>query len=163
MRALIGLTALAGCALGVDAGVLQQPTLDPKGASLNAHIGAGGGGGSRSRYVVALNLDTRIDIASGGSRWAAGTSLLGGVRLPGFFVDARVGIWRAIVSSADEAAVVPSFELGAFVPLHERFDPKHPQHGESADGLVVGIREDLDEASYFTVFVGYALFLVPGY
>jgi hypothetical protein len=81
----------------------------------------------------------------------------------GCFLNARVGIWRAIVSSSAEASIVPSFELGAYVPLRERFDAAKPQHGASSDGLVFGIREDLDEVSYFTVFVGYALFLLPGY
>ena len=154
---------LSGCALGVDVGVLQHPSLSPRGASLTGHFGLGGGGMSTSRYLLAFDLDTRIDIANDGSRWAGGASALGGIKLPGCFLDARVGIWRAIVSSGAEAPVVPSFELGAYVPLRERFDADRPQHGASSDGLVFGIREDLDEASYFTVFVGYASFLLPGY
>lgn len=154
---------LSGCALGVDVGVLQHPSLSPRGASLTGHFGLGGGGMSTSRYLLAFDLDTRIDIANDGSRWAGGASALGGIKLPGGFLDARVGIWRAIVSSGAEAPVVPSFELGAYVPLRERFDADRPQHGASSDGLVFGIREDLDEASYFTVFVGYASFLLPGY
>lgn len=161
--AICAAALLAGCALGVDGGVLQHPPLSPRGASLTGHIGLGGGGMSTSRYLLAFDLDTRIDIASDASRWAAGTSALGGIKLPGFFLDARVGIWRAIVSGGAEASVVPSFELGAYVPLRERFDAARPEHGANSDGLVLGIREDLDEESYFTVFVGYALFLLPGY
>ena len=161
--ALLAAPLLASCALGVDGGVLQQPPLSPRGASLTGHLGMGGGGMSTSRYLLAIDLDTRIDIANGGSRWAAGASALGGIKLPGCFLDARVGIWRAIVSSSAEASIVPSFELGAYVPRRERFDAARPEHGASSDGLVFGIREDLDEVSYFTVFVGYALFLLPGY
>ena len=161
--AIFAAALLAGCALGVDGGVLQRPPLSPRGASLTAHLGAGGGGMSTSRYLLAIDLDTRVDIANDGSRWAAGASALGGIKLPGFFLDARAGIWRAIVSGSAEAPVVPSFELGAYVPLRERFDAKRPEHGANSDGLVIGVREDLDEVSYFTVFVGYALFLLPGY
>ena len=166
MRACAAISSaalFAGCALGVDGGVLQRPPLSPRGASLTGHIGLGGGGMSTSRYLLAFDLDTRVDIASDASRWAAGASALGGIKLPGFFLDARVGIWRAIVSGGPEASAVPSFELGAYVPLRERFDPARPEHGASSDGLVLGIREDLDEERYFTVFVGYALFLLPGY
>ena len=59
--------------------------------------------------------------------------------------------------------MVPSLELGGYVPLDYRFDPKHPQHGEGNSGVIFGVREDFDDARYFTVFVGYAVFLMPGY
>ena len=165
MRALFAvLIALTGCIASVDGGVLTHPTAMPKGAALGAHLGMGGGGMSTSKYLLGFDLDTRVDIASGGSRWSAGASALGGIKIvPKFFLDARIGIWKAIVSSSSEATVVPTFELGGYIPLHEMYDPKHPQYGASSTGVVVGVREDLDEANYFTVFVGYALFLIPGY
>jgi hypothetical protein len=160
---LASLLLLSGCALGADVGVLQQPALHPTGGSLKGRIGIGGGGSRDGTYLLAFDLDTRIDIASGGSRWAAGTSVLGGVNIAGVYGLGRIGVWRAIVSGADEASAVPTFELGAFVPLREQFDPKHPQHGQSSAGVMFGIREDIDEENYFTVFVGYALFVMPGY
>ncbi|HTL36084.1 MAG TPA: hypothetical protein VL326_23295, partial [Kofleriaceae bacterium] len=110
------------------------------------------------------DVDTRVDVASGGSRWTAGASVLGGLKIvPKFFLDARVGIWRAIVSGASEETIVPSFELGGYVPLEERYDPKYPMHGASSTGVVFGVREDLDVVRYFSVFVGYAIFILPGY
>jgi hypothetical protein len=160
---LLLLALVGGCALGGDIGVLQQPTLSPKGASLTGRTGFGGGGMRDGKFLLGINLDTRVDVASGGSRWTAGASILGGVNLAGVYGVGRIGIWRAIVSGAPEAAAVPTFELGAFVPLRERFDPKRPEHGASAEGVIFGVREDLDEVNYFTVFVGYAMFLMPGY
>jgi hypothetical protein len=163
MRALV-LVALSGCAASIDGGVIQEPALSPKGGSITAHLGMGGGGMSTSPYMLSVGIDTRVDVASGGSRWTAGGSALGGLKLhPKFFLDARVGVWTAIVSGTQEATVVPSFELGGFVPLNERYDPKHPMHGSGVTGIVFGIREDLDEVNYTTVFVGYAIFLMPGY
>ncbi|HUS29206.1 MAG TPA: hypothetical protein VMZ53_11865 [Kofleriaceae bacterium] len=158
------LVVVGGCVASIDGGVLQQPTLSPKGGSVTGHVGIGGGGVSTSPYMLAIDLDTRVDVASGGSRWTAGASALGGIKIvPSFFLDARIGIWRAIVSGAPEASAVPSFELGGFVPLRERFDKKHPEHGADSSGVVFGVREDLDELNYFTVFVGYAIFILPGY
>ncbi len=93
---------------------------------------------------------------------ASGASALGGVRLGPIFGTARVGVWDAIVSSTSEA-VTPSFELGGYSPLNERSDPQHPQYGESNDGVVFGVREDFDIVNYFTVFIGYAYFIAPGY
>ena len=154
---------LAGCAVGIDGGVLTHPELRPKGASGNLHLGIGGGGTPNADRLLAFSLDTRVDVASGGSRWAGGASVLGGVRIPGgVFLDGRFGVWRAIVSSADEAAAVPSAELGAYIPLNDRYDPKHPEHGESSTGIAFGVREDFDDDRYFTVFVGYSGFLMPG-
>jgi hypothetical protein len=149
--------------LAGDAGVLTQPTLDPKGASLTGHMAIGGGGMSTTNFLLGLGLDTRVDIARGGSRWTAGASALGGVRVWRGFVTGRIGVWRAIVSGADEASGVPLFELGGYIPLDERFDPKYPQHGADSEGVVFGVREDLDNANYLTLFVGYALFIAPGY
>jgi hypothetical protein len=149
--------------MSVDGGVLTHPEGRPKGASANAHIGFGGGGTPNATKLLALSIDTRVDVASGGSRWAAGGSVLGGIRVPGAFLEARVGVWRAIVSGADEAKAVPSFELGAYIPLNDRFDPKQPMHGESSTGINFGLREDIDDARYLTVFVGYSLFIIPGY
>ena len=54
-------------------------------------------------------------------------------------------------------------KLGGYVPLNERYDKKYPEHGMSSTGVVFGVREDLDEVNYFTVFVGYAIFILPGY
>lgn len=158
------MVALGGCIASVDGGLLTHPTAMPKGTALGAHLGMGGGGTSTSQYIVGFDLDTRVDIASGGSRWSGGASAIGGIKVvPKFFLDARVGIWKAIVSSSSEATVVPTFELGGYIPLDEKTDPKHPQYGSSNRGVVFGVREDLDDAHYFTVFVGYALFILPGY
>src|SRR5690349_12683824 len=156
-RALL-LVLVGGCAASIDGGLLQQPALSPKGGSVTGHVGMGGGGTSTSPYMLAIELDTRVDVASGGSRWTAGASALGGLEIvPKFFLDARVGIWRAIVSGAEESSVVPSFELGGYVPLADRYDKKHPEHGMSSTGVTFGVREDLDQVNYFTVFVGYAI------
>lgn len=164
MRGLaVLLCCTAGCALAADGGVLTQPTGRPKGGSLAAHLGLGGGGMAANQFLAAVGLDTRVDVASGGSRWNAGASALGGVRLLRTFITGRIGVWRAITSSSAEASAVPTFELGAYLPTETQFDPGHPEHGESNQGIVFGIREDLDRTSYFTVFVGYALFIAPGY
>jgi hypothetical protein len=165
MRLALLVVVLCGCVASADLGPIQQPTLTPRGASGTARLAIGGGGTSQSEVLLGLGLDTRIDVASGGnSRWAAGASALGGVKIvPRFFLTGRIGIWKAIVSSAPEATVVPSFELGGYVPLDEKYDPKHPQFGASSSGLIAGVREDLDERRYFTVFIGYALFILPGY
>jgi hypothetical protein len=166
MRLLLALVGvLGGCVASADLGPIQQPTLTPRGAVGTGHLAAGGGGMSTSDWIVGLGIDTRIDAASGGnSRWAAGASALGGLKIvPKFFLTGRIAIWKAIVSGAPEATVVPSFELGSYIPLAEKYDPKHPQFGASSTGIVVGVREDLDERNYFSVFVGYALFILPGY
>jgi hypothetical protein len=162
-RALCLACALAGCAASADLGALHEPIAQPKGASLTAHLGFGGGGLRHGRTVVAFGPDTRVDVASGGSRWTIGASVMGGIRTGPVYLDARVGVWHAITSTADEATAVPSFELGTYVPLHEKFDPTHPQYGSASAGLVAGVRADLDDTRYLTVFVGYAAFLMPGY
>jgi hypothetical protein len=141
--------------------MLQRDPADPRGVSATGHMAMGGGGMDYNNFLLALGLDTRVDVASGGSRWAAGASGLGGVRLGPVFVDGRLGIWRAITSSTSEGWA-PSFELGGYIPTSERFDDKHPEHGEDNRGIVFGIREDLDVVNYFTIFVGYAVFIAPG-
>ncbi|MEP6865471.1 MAG: hypothetical protein ABJE66_32930 [Deltaproteobacteria bacterium] len=157
------LISAGGCVLAGDAGVFTQPTLEPKGGSVTGRLAMGGGGTSTSENLLSIGIDTRVDVASGGSRWTAGASALGGIRIAKpCFLTGRVGLWKAIVSGADEASVVPTFELGGYVPLEERFDAKHPEHGASNEGVVFGVGEDLDHANYFTVFVGYALFIAPG-
>ena len=115
MRAQLALVGvLGGCVASADLAAIQQPTLTPRGASGTGHVAIGGGGISTSDAILGLGIDTRIDAASGGnSRWAAGASALGGVRIvPRFFLTGRIGIWKAIVSSAPEVTAVPSFELG---------------------------------------------------
>src|SRR5262245_36246451 len=109
------LVVVAGCATSLDGGVLTHPEGRPKCVSGSRHIGFGGGGPTNANELLALSIDTRVDVASGGSRWAAGGSILGGIGVPGCFLDARIGLWRAIVSGADEAKAVPSFELGAYI------------------------------------------------
>jgi hypothetical protein len=162
---LLATLALSGCIASADIGPIQQPTLTPRVASGTAHLAIGGGGTRQSEVIVGLGLDTRVDVAGGSnSRWAAGASAIGGVKIvPQFFLTGRIGIWKAIVSAAPEATVVPSFELGGYIPLDEKYDPKHPQFGASSTGIIAGVREDLDDRRYFTVFVGYALFILPGY
>jgi hypothetical protein len=162
VRRLPLLCALAGCALDADLGAIQRPTLQDVGASANAHAGFGGIG---PKLALALTLDTRVDVAGDGSRWAGGASFLGGLPIGPATVFARAGVWRAIVSSAPEAAAVPTFALGAYVPLHE-VRPKRPEdakYGSSSQGLIVGVRDDIDTNNYLTVFVGLALFVSPGY
>jgi hypothetical protein len=157
------LVFLTGCVLGGDAGLLTRDPSDPRGASGTVHMALGGGGMEASRYILSLGFDSRIDLASGGSRWTGGGSVLGGIRTGPLYIDARAGVWRAIVSSVPEGSIAPTLELGGYVPTGEKFDPKHPQFGSSDEGVVFGIREDFDLVNYFTVFVGYALFISPGY
>jgi hypothetical protein len=161
--ALVG--ALGGCVASADLAAIQQPTLTPRGVSGTGHLAIGGGGMSTSDWLLGIGMDTRIDAASGdNARWAAGASALGGVKIvPKFFLTGRIGIWKAIVSRAPEATAVPSFELGGYIPLAEKYDPKQPKFGASSTGIVFGVREDVDDRNYFSVFVGYALFILPGY
>lgn len=153
---------LTGCAFAADLGALQRDPGDLKGASATGHIAMGGAGPGK---LLTLGVDTRVDLASGGSRWTAGGSLLGGIQLGSLpaYLDARAGIWRAIVSSTSEGSIAPSLELGAFIPLDSYSDPKYPEHGSGTSGVTFGVREDFDNVNYFTVFIGYALFIAPGY
>ncbi len=146
------LCALAGCALDADLGLLQRGLADGAGGSLTAH----GGVGQVPDKILALQIDTRVDVAESGSRFAAGASVLGGLPVLGGKVLARAGVWRAIASSVPERVVVPTFELAGYVPLREPGD-----HTATA-GLMFGVRDDIDLANYVTVFVGLAVFVMPG-
>jgi hypothetical protein len=152
------LVAATGCAMSADLGVIQHAPGDRTGGSGTAHLGMGGAG----KYVAALSLDTRVDVAEGGSRWAAGATLLGGVPIGRANLLARAGVWRAIVSGTPERAAVPTFELGAYIPLREVI-PDKPEHGTSTQGVIFGVRDDVDTLNYVTVFVGVAMFIIPGY
>jgi hypothetical protein len=159
---LLLVTGFAGCVFSGDGGILGRDPTDPRGVSATMHWHAGGGGGRSGRFLASAGVDTHIDVASGGSRWSGGGSVLGGVRTGPLYFDARAGVWRAIVSSTSEG-LAPTFEVGGYVPLDEHDDPKHPEHGYNNSGVVFGIRQDFDVVNYFTVFIGYALFIIPGY
>ncbi|MGE5184998.1 MAG: hypothetical protein ACM31C_23175 [Acidobacteriota bacterium] len=151
------LVLLTGCAMGTDAGVLQRGVAEGAGGSLAAHLGAG----LVPDEILALQLDVRVDVAASGSRFAPGASLLGGLPVLGGRVLARAGIWNGVLSSRAERAVTPSFELAGYIPLRE--DPGSKRFtGPASNGIVFGVREDLDYAAYTTIFVGVALFIVPG-
>lgn len=150
--------ALAGCALNADLGVIQRGPARGTGVSGTAHAGIG----AVPDKILALDVDTRIDVAPGGSRLAFGASVLGGLPVFGGGILARVGFWKAAVSSSRERVVVPTFELAGFVPLVEHGDGGPHRTGASAYGVMFGLRDDLDVDNYVTVFVGLALFMVPG-
>lgn len=151
------LAALSGCAMGADAGLLQRGVAEGPGGSFVAHLGVG----AVPDKILALQLDTRVDLATSGSRLAPGASLLGGLPVLGGRVLARAGFWSGVISSRDERSLTPSFELAGYVPLRE--DPGSPRFtGPTSQGIVFGVREDLDYAAYTTVFVGIALFMIPG-
>lgn len=144
-----------------DVGLIQHPALEHAGGSMNMHLGLGGG----LDKVVALSFDMRGDIAASNSRFAIGTTALGGLPIgEQFKVLGRAGIWHALVSSTDDRGVVPTFELMGFYRTDDKpVDPQHPEHGASYGGVVFGIREDVDLVAYTTLFVGYAFLFVPGY
>lgn len=161
MRLAASLLALAGagCATSTELGLLQRAPARGTGGSLTGHFGLG----AVEDEVLAVSLDLRGDVATSGNRFALGASVLGGLPIGAWKLLARAGLWRAVTSSVAERAVVPSFEVAGFAPLVRSFDPQHPMRGSSASGIVFGIREDLDEVAYTTVFVGLALFINPGY
>lgn len=148
-----------GCAMNADLGVLQRRVADGTGGSLTGHLGVG----MVPRNIVAVQIDSRLDVAASGSRFGVGASVLGGLPIGPVRALGRAGLWAAAVSSSPERTAVPTFELAVFVPLYE--EPEDPKHrfGPLARGVVVGVREDLDVAAYTTIFVGVALFIVPGY
>jgi hypothetical protein len=149
-----------GCVTTTDLGLLQRAPADGTGASLVGHWGVG----AIDRTVVAGGVDVRGDVASGGSRIAVGGSLLGGLALGPAKVLARAGAWHAPFSTTRERSVVPTFELAGYVPInHHPTDPRHPERGMSSSGVIFGVREDLDVTAYTTIFLGVALFMVPGY
>jgi hypothetical protein len=156
----LALGAAAGCALTSDLGVLQRAPAEGMGGSLVGHWGIG----AVDRNVVAGGVDVRGDVAAGGSRFAVGASMLGGLAIGSEKVLARAGVWHAPVSTTSERTLVPTFELAGYVPIHDHpTDPKHPEWGTSSAGVVFGVREDLDSVAYTTIFVGLALFILPGY
>ncbi len=161
-RWLLALGVLfAGCATSMDLGLLQHAPGDGTGGSLTGHMGFGGG----VDKLVAVQLDLRGDVAESGSRFAVGGSVLGGLPIVDRYrVLARAGVWHSAYTSTTDRSLVPTFEVAGFIPLNDHpTTPKHPEYGRSEAGLVIGVREDLDTAAYTTVFVGLAVFLLPGY
>ncbi|CAN5223650.1 hypothetical protein BH11MYX1_BH11MYX1_26300 [soil metagenome] len=162
VRALIvAMVLLVGCVSSTDLGLLQHAPGDGTGASMTAHLGMGGG----LDKIVAVDIDLRGDVAASGNRFAYGASVLGGVPIVDRYrLLGRAGIWHSAFTSTTDRSIVPSFELAGFLPLDDHpSDPKHPERGSSERGVVVGIREDLDIVPYTTLFVGVALFFMPGY
>jgi hypothetical protein len=158
VRVLV-LLALGACAASADLGVLQRGLGDGAGGSLNGHLGIG----AVQRDIVVVDMSTRIDVTQDGSRLAFGGSVLGGLPIGAFRLLGRAGVWHAPWSSASERTAVPTFELAAYVPLHETPSESDIKYGWNANGVVIGVREDLDVAAYTTIFVAYQLFLIPGY
>ena len=158
MLRVLPLVLTAGCALNADLGMIQHAPLDHAGGSLTGHMGIGGVGDR----LFAVQLDGRVDVADHASRFIGGASVAAGASLGPAVVYGRAGIWHAIVSSAPEDSVVPSFELGGYVPTGEQHD-SDPRHGSSSQGVTFGVRDDLDTLNAVTVFVGVALFMMPGY
>jgi hypothetical protein len=152
------LLVLTGCALNAELGAVQHAPLDHAGGSLAGHLGIGGAGDR----LFAVQLDARVDVAEHASRFIGGGSVAGGVSLGPAILYGRAGIWHAVVSSAPEDSAVPSFELAGYVPLETHRDD-NPQHGSFAQGVTFGVRDDLDTLNAVTVFVGVALFMMPGY
>ena len=158
MLRVLSLVLTAGCALNAELGAVQHAPLDHAGGSLAGHMGIGGA----ATRMLAIQVDARVDVAEHASRFIGGASAAGGVSLGPAMVYGRAGIWHAIVSSAPEDSVVPSFELGGYVPLESHADGD-PRHGSFTEGMTFGVRDDLDTLNAVTVFVGVALFMEPGY
>jgi hypothetical protein len=142
-----------------DLGMIQRRPGEGMGGSLTAHIG----GGLVPTRILVANVDLRGDVAAGGSRFAIGGSLQGGLPIGSSRILARAGVWHAVASTSLERTVVPSFELAGFVALRDHSNPAEPKYGSDTAGIVFGIREDLDEVAYTTLFVGLALYFAPGY
>ena len=157
MRALV--LALAACATSTELGVIQHPVGDRMGGSLGGHMGIGAVGAN----TLVVDASVRGDIGDHNSRFAVGTSVLGGLQLGRYRALARAGIWHAVASSTSENSVVPTFELGAFIPLRGEPVDDGSKFGWSASGIVVGVREDVDVVAYTTIFVALQLWLIPGY
>src|SRR5262245_5028300 len=152
---------LTGCAASTDLGILHGRS-DGTGGSLNAHLGVG----SVQRNIFVIDGAMRLAVASNGSRLAFGGSALGGIPIGKAHALARVGVWRAPLSSLPEAGFAPTFELGGFWPL--RKDPIDPpsKFGWFANGVIFGIRQDLRGAGAeptTMLFVGFNIFMIPGY
>jgi hypothetical protein len=153
---------LVGCATSTDLGLLQRSSGGGMGGSLTGHWGFG----AVEREVLTVGVDVRGDLADSGNRIAVGGSVLGGLPVGPIRALARAGIWRAATSNTSERGVVPTFEVAGFIPLradHPTAERRKVGTGSASSGLIVGVREDLDTAAYTTIFVGVALFMVPGY
>ena len=154
------LVLIAGCATTTDIGLLQHAPADGTGVSINGHMDVG----LVPDRILVAGFDLRGDLAASGDRFAIGTSLLGGVPIGRYKALARVGFWHSAFTSTEDLSIVPSFELAAFIPTNDHpTDPKHPEFGTSSAGVVIGVREDLDNRAFTTIFVGLALFFIPGY
>ena len=158
MRIVVLAVATSGCALTTSAGMISHDVIHDPGGSLDLR----GGIGVVNRYTAVIDVEARTDVAIDNTRLAFGTGLDGGVPVGTGRLLARVGIWGAVASSTREDSVVPTFELAGYIPDHETADSTS-QYGWQSGGIVFGVREDLDAVPYTTVFVGYQLYLVPGY
>ena len=158
MRAL-ACFAVAGCIASTDVGAIQRNAGNGLGGSINAHAGIG----EIIPNTLALDLGLRGDIAEHNSRFAIGGSALFGTTVGPVDLLGRVGVWTAAASSAPENTVTPTFEAAVFFPLHQTPAGSPPKYGWHKDGVVAGVREDLDNSAYTTVFVGLEVFLAPGY
>ena len=158
MRAVVLAFAASGCAMASDLGYISRDAVHDPGGSLNLR----GGIGVVNRYTAVIDAEVRTDVAIDNTRLAFGTGLDGGVPVGNGRLLARVGIWGAVASSTREDSIVPTFELAGYIPDHESPD-SGGQYGWQSGGIVFGVREDLDAVAYTTVFVGYQLYLIPGY
>lgn len=160
LAAMIAVVTTGGCASSIDLGLLQKAPADGTGGSMTGHMGIG----AVEDKVVVVQADMRGDVAASGHRFALGGSVLGGLPIGRLKLLGRVGLWHAIASTADENTIVPTFEIAGYAPLNDHpRDAKQPQFGASSAGVMFGVREDLDDSAYTTVFIGLALFFVPGY
>jgi hypothetical protein len=148
----------SGCAMTSDLGVISHDAIHDLGGS----VALRGGIGVVNRYTAMIDTEIRGDVASDNTRLAFGTGVDGGVPIGTARLLARVGIWGAVASSTREDSIVPSFELAGYIPDHESSDTDS-KYGWQSGGIVFGVREDLDVVPYTTVFVGYQLYLIPGY
>ncbi|MEO6777065.1 MAG: hypothetical protein ABI467_29305 [Kofleriaceae bacterium] len=159
MRVVVVAT-IAGCATSIDAGLMQHAPGDGTAASINGHMAIG----PVPDHILVAGFDLRGDLGASGDRFALGASVLGGVPIGRYKALARAGVWHSAFTTTDDRSIVPSFELAGYVPLDDHpTDPEHPEYGTSSDGIVIGVREDLDQRAFTTIFVGLALFFVPGY
>lgn len=158
---VLALALVAGCAMSTDLGLLQHAPGEGTGGSIDGHIGVG----LVPDQILVASVDLRGDVATSGDRFAVGGSVLGGLPIGRFKALGRIGVWHSAFTTTDDRSLVPSFELAGFIPLttDQTRDPKHPERGAGDAGLVVGVREDLDQRAYTTIFVGLSLFLMPGY
>lgn len=160
VAAAVAVAALgAGCAAATELGVIQRAPGAGTGGSLTGHWAWG----VVPERILVAGVDVRGDLAPGASRLAVGGSVQGGLPVLGGKLLARAGLWHAVAASGPERGVVPSFELAGYLPIRE--DPIVPgkPYGGSSSGFVIGVREDLDQDALTTIFVGVAVYLLPGY